>query len=288
MTAKTAGMIGMYKAKRIACAVMAGVTVLSATGISAYAKTFSDISGHWAQSVIEKWSDKGVIEGYNGEFNPDAGIIRGDMAVILNRIGEYSEKSENTFGDLDDNAYYAEAVLKLNKAGIMLGSEGSVRPSDRNTREEAFVMLDRVYNFTGTSQTTGFEDESDISEWAKKAILAMCENKIINGSDGRINPKLNITRAEIIQLLDNITAYLERIFGKNDGDNGGDVEIDKDSGSSGGITIGGGSGSGSSGGGGSSSGGSSGGSGSSSSSGSESSGGEASIGGNDIDVGGIW
>ncbi len=272
----------MYKMKRTVCAVLAGVTMLSATGISASAKTFSDISGHWAKNVIEKWSDKGVIEGYNGEFNPDANIIRGDMALILNRIEDYSEKGENTFSDLDNGAYYADAILKLNKAGIMLGSEGSVRPKDCITREEAFVMLDRIYNFTGTSQTTGFEDEGDISDWAKKAILAMCENKIINGSDGKINPKLNITRAEIIQLLDNITAYLERIFGKGDGGTGDDIEIDKDSGSSGGITIGGGGSSG--GGGGSSSGGSS----SGSSSGGSSSEGEASIGGNDIEVGGIW
>lgn len=282
--------------KRAVCAVLAG-SVCMASGMTGFAAAFSDINGHWAQSVIEKWSDKGVIQGYEGKFNPDDSIIRGDMAVILNKLMSYTQKGENNFSDLDDNAYFAESVLKLNKAEIMFGADGFVRPRDYITREEAFVMLDRVYNFTGSSESTGFEDEAEISDWAKKAILAMCENKIINGRDGKINPKSNITRAEIIQLLENIAAYLEKVSGKIEDElefifGGGSSS----GGSSGGISIGGGTSSG-----GSSSGGTSGGSSGGTSGGTSggSSGGSSSgetdeddnsaaIGGDELEVGGIW
>lgn len=285
------------KIKRTVCTLVACSACFSGC-LTGYAANFSDISGHWAKSVIEKWSDKGVIQGFEGKFNPNNSITRGDMAVILNKLMNYQDKGENEFSDMEDDAYYADSVLKLNAAGIMFGSDGRVRPTEFITREEAFVMLDRIYNFTGEADSTGFSDEAEISDWAKKAILAMCENKIINGNDGKINPKLNITRAEIIQLLENIAEYLEKIAGKIEDE----IEFIF-GGSTGGIIIGGGSSSGgsSSGGvsggtsggtsGGSSSGGTS--SGDSSSSGDENTGDtdddEGSvIGGDELEVGGIW
>ena len=194
--------------------------------IGVHAANFLDTEGHWAEKVIDKWSGKGVIVGYEGYFRPDDNITRGDMALILNRVMDYSEIGENVFEDLDTSAYFAEAVLKLNKAGIMFGSEGYVRPRDFITREEAFVMLDRVYNFEGNATTTGFDDENEVSDWAKDSILAMCQYKIVNGRDGKIHPKANITRAEIIQLLENITGYLGGIADK--GDDKVDEELDNE------------------------------------------------------------
>lgn len=294
------------KIKRTVCALVACSACFSGC-LTGYAANFSDISGHWAKSVIEKWSDKGVIQGFEGKFNPNNSITRGDMAVILNKLMNYQDKGENEFSDMEDDAYYADSVLKLNAAGIMFGSDGRVRPTEFITREEAFVMLDRIYKFTGEADSTGFSDEAEISDWAKKAILAMCENKIINGNDGKINPKLNITRAEIIQLLENIAEYLEKIAGKIEDE----IEFIF-GGSTGGIIIGGGSSSGGSSSGGVSggvSGGTSGGTSGGSSSGGTSSGGISSgdssssgdentgdtdddegsvIGGDELEVGGIW
>ncbi len=222
------------KLKRMLCLAVAPILlVASATPVCAAA--FSDITGHWAEKVIEKWSGKGVVEGYQRKFRPDDYIIRGDMALILNRLMQYKETSENTFEDLDSNAYYADAVLKLNCAGIMQGYEGKARPGDFITREEAFVMVDRIYKFKGDATKSGFADEADISDWALPSILAMRENKIVNGSDGNVRPKSNITRAEILQLLENITTYLGE---------GGD-ELTLESGTSpkpgnGGLSVGGG------------------------------------------------
>lgn len=272
-----------FNLKKIFCTFTAGVLAFSLTSFSVSAAAFSDIEGHWAQDVIEKWSEKGVIEGYEGRFNPDDNITRGDMAIVLDKLMNYSDKSENLFSDLEDDAYYADSVLKLNKAGIMFGSDGEVRPRDFITREEAFVMLDRIYDFEGSSRSTGFEDEGDVSDWAKDAVLAMCENKIINGRDGRINPKLNITRAEIIQLLECILSYAGNIIGKTEEDFDISFGNDHHGGISGGITIGGGNSGGSSGN-------STGGNVSGDNTGDDDSdtNNENSIGADDIEAGGIW
>ena len=58
---------------------------------------YSDIEGHWAKEDIEKLSDSKIIEGYDGKFNPDGFITRGETAVIFSRLFALSDKSENTF-----------------------------------------------------------------------------------------------------------------------------------------------------------------------------------------------
>lgn len=171
---------------------------------SVYATSFSDTKGHWAESVIDKWSKKGVILGFDGKFRPDEFIIRGDMAIILCRVNNYDTLNENTFFDLSMSDYYADEILKLNNQGVILGADGLVRPIDNITREEAFVMINRIYKFEGTDAPQ-FDDADSVSDWARADVFALCENGIVNGSDGKINPGANITRAEVVQLLENIS-----------------------------------------------------------------------------------
>ena len=229
----------MGKGKILLALIVCALTI-SCLHFSVSAASFSDIDGHWAQDVIEKWSEEDLIKGYAGKFRPDDYITRGDMAVLMNRLLRYTEKGENTFSDLDERAYYADSILKMNRAKIMLGADGKVRPEDFITREEAFVMIDRVYKFTGSGKATGFSDEKDISAWAMDAIRAMCENHIVNGSDGKIYPKKNITRAEILQLLENITAFLDDVSNRAEEDLTFGNDTDSDDTGKGGISIGGG------------------------------------------------
>ncbi len=192
--------------RRMISGVLA-VAVISIAPLSVSAANFSDTENHWAERVIDKWSEKGVIRGYDGKFSPDLPIIRGDFAVIISRVLSDTEDSalENVFSDLNTDAYYANAVLQLNKKGIMLGSDGVVRPSDNITREEAFVMLSRAYDIEGISDKINFEDENEVSDWAYAVISSMCKDGTIKGSsDNKIHPKDSVTRAEVVQLLENI------------------------------------------------------------------------------------
>lgn len=192
--------------KRVVSGVLA-IAVIAISSFSVCAARFSDTGNHWAERVIDKWSDKGVIRGYDGKFSPDLPIIRGDFAVIISRVISGADESdlENVFSDLNTDTYYSNAVLLLNKKGIMLGSDGMVRPNDNITREEAFVMLSRAYDVKGISDEISFEDESEVSDWAYAVISSMCKNGTIKGSsDNKIHPKDSVTRAEVVQLLENI------------------------------------------------------------------------------------
>lgn len=121
--------------------VLVILMILSIFQFSADAATnYSDTVGHWGAKAIERWSAYGVVTGYNGQFRPDAPITRGEMAAILDKIMRFGKKAVNTFSDLDEN-WYTDPILKVNWAGIMVGSDNKVRPKDNITRQEAVVLI---------------------------------------------------------------------------------------------------------------------------------------------------
>ncbi len=195
----------MFVKSKLLGILISCILILSLSmGVSGAA--FGDTEGHWAESVIDKWAERGIIVGFEGNFEPDAIIIRGEFAVIIDRLMKYTEMSVNDFADLDKDAYYTEAILKLNKVSVMLGYNGLISPEEYVTREEAFVMLNRAYDLGSGGAEITFDDKDEVSDWAYEAVSAMCEAGIINGNgDNKICPKDYITRAEVMQLIENIS-----------------------------------------------------------------------------------
>ena len=169
-------------------------------------QTFKDLNGHWASDAIYKWSAQGVIKGYDGLFRPNDSITRGEMACILDNIMEYKSTSKNTFSDLEAGKFYTNAVLKVNAAGIINGDGASLlRPTDKITREEAVVMMAKAFAVNeGTTSNTQFADKKEVSSWAATSVFGMEAKGYVNGNKGKFNPKTNITRAEIVAILNNI------------------------------------------------------------------------------------
>ena len=73
-----------------------------------YTVNFSDISGHWAESTINKWKDKGIIAGYaDGTFKPDNPVTRAELAKILTEAFELKEKTSlEEYDDMDSSSWY--------------------------------------------------------------------------------------------------------------------------------------------------------------------------------------
>jgi len=56
-----------------------------------------------------------------------------------------------------------------------------------------------------TSILSKFTDAGTVDNWAKVNIAECVQAGIVNGdNNGRLNPKANVTRAELIQLMYNI------------------------------------------------------------------------------------
>ena len=168
----------------------------------------SDIADHWASNEIQRWTDFGVIRGYDdGTFRPDNHITRAEFVAIINRVLGSTQQSEAEFSDVNPNSWYAVEIAKAVASGYMRGDVGgTMRPNDNVTREEAVVMLFRAFNVTLTQQNElEFADNNYISYWAVEAVSAFTNMEIITGfTDNTFRPQNNITRAETVVLIDRV------------------------------------------------------------------------------------
>ena len=210
---------------------------------------YTDSQGHWAESIINKWSDSGIISGDgNGEFRPDDYITRAEFVKVVVTAKQYVDLEYNKYTDVNENDWFYPVICMASAAGIINGYEdGSFAPNNFITREEASVVMGRAYDLNLTELNDQFLDSYSISSWARPYISAMSNNGIITGyEDGTFKPLNPISRAETIQILDRIDS-----FSKNNKNSNDIVVINPNNGpsnSSGGKVNGGGSG-GSSGGG---------------------------------------
>ena len=200
--------------------VFAMTVSLFTVGAGAAEPIYRDTDGHWAAETIEGFSRLGLIEGYNGQFFPNKNITRGEMAVILDRLMDYQTAAKNSFSDLGE-AFYTDAVLKANAAGVMIGSNGTVRPTDPITRQEAAVLLCRALGLEGGGSVAQFSDRGQIASWAADAVGAMAAKKLLQGANGMFRPTDAITRAETVAILDRALGKLvsegESASGRVDG-----------------------------------------------------------------------
>lgn len=197
--------------KKVLCLVLIiSVYAASLGGIgilSAYA--YSDTLGHWAQSVINKWTASGIISGDgDGTFRPDDYITRAEFVKVITSAKKYSDVGSVNYFDVSQDDWFYLSLAKAAFAGIISGYEdGTFRPNDNITREEAAVIIGRAYEISAASAAR-FSDSASISDWAAQYVGAMYANQIINGySDGTFKPQMPITRAETVQIIDQTEQY---------------------------------------------------------------------------------
>ena len=175
------------------------------------AMAFTDTEAHWAADAINKWSQQyGVLQGYeDGSFRPDASITRGAFAGILDRFLRFQEISgSETFSDTA-GTYWESSILKLNAAGVYLGNGGLALPGDTITRQQAMSMVARAFHVEASVLDLGYEDEAQIAQYARPYIAEMTARGWLNDvKENRFRPTDPLTRAELVNLLNNMIQVL--------------------------------------------------------------------------------
>ena len=113
---------------------------------------FADVAdGTWYTGAADWAAVAAVFTGSGGRFLPNDRLTRQDLAVILVRYADRmgiklpSAAAAPAFDDAFDVApYAAEAVYRLQKAGVVAGSDGRYLPRAACTRAEFCVMLQRL------------------------------------------------------------------------------------------------------------------------------------------------
>ena len=204
--------------RKILAALLTLVMVFSLLPVSAWAEetTYSDVTGHWAQSAILRWSDYGVLQGSEGKFSPDGTLTRGQMAVILSRLLNLPAAPSAGFTDVAPDAWYADGINRCAAAGILQGSEGKAMPEDPITREQAMVMLCRALGIAAedVGVLAAFSDVSLASDYARPYVAALVKAGVVKGdANGLLNSLSKITRAEIVTMIDRLVGHYAKEAG---------------------------------------------------------------------------
>lgn len=170
-----------------------------------------DYSGHWAQKDFQSWVDKGLISGYgNGIYKPNQEITRAEWVTLINRVFNLQEKSEIAFTDvLESGAYYSD-IQKASAAGYVSGySDGTFRPTQVVSRQEAAVMLHRLFQLNSSANTSAPKDVEDLPSWSQEAVLSLFGEGYLNGySDGSFKGAKAVTRAEALRMIEKLAGEI--------------------------------------------------------------------------------
>ena len=174
----------------------------------------SDIAGHWAESVITQWQNKGLIQGYeDGTFKPGNTITRAEFVTLMNNAkGFWSEGSIN-FSDVKNGSWFYSAVARAVAAGYVKGySDGSFKPGNTITRAEAAVMIANAARLSANEAGAyRFTDVGSIPAWARGSVGAVVAAGYMPGyPDGSFYANASISRAEAVSSLNRMlggTAY---------------------------------------------------------------------------------
>jgi exopolysaccharide biosynthesis protein len=180
------------------------------------ANPFVDTQSHWAANFVSYLSAQGVLQGsYNaaGEavYKPDDAMTREAFLTALIRwLGVDTSQYANVtlpFADQSSIASYAlPAVRAAYSLGYLTGSKVDgvlyANPKATITRQEAMTILGRSQpDGYPAASLSAFSDADSVSSYAKTYVAQMVARGIIAGSNGRLNPKSPVTRAQVAKML---------------------------------------------------------------------------------------
>ena len=200
-----------------ASAVKVGVSYVKATETPSGTK-FNDVSANdWFASAVDYVTGKGMMNGTSKTtFGPNDSTTRGMIVTVLYRLENEPSAAAASFTDVVSGQYYTDAVAWANANGIVTGyGNGKFGPNDIVTREQLAAILYRYAQYKKYDVSVGedtnilsYDDAQSVSAYAIPAMQWACGAGIVNGSNGKLNPQNNATRAEVAAML---MRYCEKV-----------------------------------------------------------------------------
>jgi hypothetical protein len=172
---------------------------------------YSDVpSNAWYADGVKYVTDNGLMSGIgNNLFAPDTPISRGMLVTVLYKMaGEPDVADTESFADIQEGAYFENAVAWAAQNGIVYGyTADKFEPYLGVTREQLATILQRYAKYKGSdvsasADITKYTDASAVQDYAVSAMQWACGSGIISGINGTLNPKGSATRAQTASILE--------------------------------------------------------------------------------------
>lgn len=232
--------------KKIISAILTGAVMCTTC---ASAASFNDINGHWAETIINKLADEGIVSGFgDNSFVPNGAVTRAEyLKMIMNATGiEETECGAEGYLDVKQSEWYSgylksamdkglipqemitgyksEIVSENDETGRPVSSfvkySGSFNGGLAITREEMAFLTMSMYQYILNARTMegladkqeiSFTDEDNISQWAVTGVNLAAANGLIEGmDDGSFQPKATTTRAQSATVIGRILNKIKK------------------------------------------------------------------------------
>lgn len=171
---------------------------------------FTDVrEADWFYDDVVYAYENGLFSGTSDTtFSPNASMTRAMLVTVLYRLeGQPTVSGRSGFSDVKLNSYYEDAVTWAADNGIVNGTGATTfSPNTNVTREQMAAILYRYaqykqYGTTASASLNGFSDAAKVSTYAKAPLSWAFAEKLVNGSEGRLLPTGNATRAQVAAIL---------------------------------------------------------------------------------------
>ena len=219
----------MKKSTALLMSAILVATIMTPTSVSAFSSTptFNDISGHWAESVIEKFAEANIISGFpDGSFRPDQPVTRAELARIIAITFELTEEVEFDFADIDQARWYYQYLrfaLRFIPTHQFAGDFAGRHNAHRSDVAETLVRIKMykenlaidmpqieyiheyiINTFRDTDYQVGNINFPNVERLFTFTWLARTLGIMEGDPSGYFRPGWGITRAELLVTIDRI------------------------------------------------------------------------------------
>ncbi|QKS47597.1 InlB B-repeat-containing protein (plasmid) [Paenibacillus cellulosilyticus] len=187
--------------------------------------TVADTNTNTNIPALDKVNHFAYMQGYPDKtFGSQKNMTRAEVTVMFARLlvekMDVDKTYASQFTDVNPARWYANAIGYMEQFGIITGyADGTFRPDAQITRAE-FAAIASRFDELITGEPVTFTDVAD-NDWARDYISFAASKGWIKGyPDGTFRPGNNITRAEVVSLVNRM---LERYADTSYVDNNQDL-----------------------------------------------------------------
>lgn len=185
-------------------------------GLRCPSENFTDVaSNDWFHPYVDYVVEEGLMKGTSTtRFEPDSPMTRAMLVTVLWRLAGSPIEGANVFYDVPVGEWYTQSVAWAAENGVVNGIGGGYfDPNGSITREQMASILFRYcgklgLDTSGRASLAGFPDNGTASDWAVESLQWAVNEGLLAGSDGKLLPGGNATRAQVATILARFIEYV--------------------------------------------------------------------------------
>ena len=191
---------------------------ITVTGLASYDNTFNAPEGPFPRIRVRDRADVVCTTASGGGTSGRDDDDDDDSSVVITRPGQDDTHipdsgtllSPGVFTDLDQDAWYYDAVSDVVEQGLMVGvSATSFAPDQQVSRSMLVTVLYRMSGETWEGGSAAFPDVEP-NTWYSDAVAWASANGVVNGYDnGLFGVNGSITREQLVTMLYRFWLYLD-------------------------------------------------------------------------------